>query len=297
MRAAVCREAKQPVMIEEVAMPTVGPRQLLVKVLAASLCDTDIGVLNGDYGREQFPLIIGHEAVGIVQELGLEADAFGFKVGHLVGTAPYHQMCLECYECRWIGPEFCSRMKIQGIFSPGFFAEYCTMDAASAVVVPDDDLYKDNEKVGDKIARLSPIFCAGITVWDAIERAKLAPGESLAVIGAGGLGQLAVQYASALGAKVIALDLHDEQLRAVEGPNAVDKTLNIKDLGFKETQVQFKKLNGGHGADVILVTTGAAIAYQTAFYCIAPLGRIIAVGLPKDPIPIPAMQITARCNR
>jgi len=148
--------------------------------------------------------------------------------------------------------------------------------------------------IGD-IRRVSPLFCAGITVWDALERAKLAPGETVAVIGAGGLGQLAIQYASSLGANVIALDIQDEQLKAVKVPGGADQTLNTKGLDLGAVRTQIQALNKGSVADVVIVTSGVQIAYQTALSIVAIEGRIMVVGLPKEPIPINAMQLSGTC--
>ncbi|KAJ5888252.1 hypothetical protein N7495_008293 [Penicillium taxi] len=284
-----------PIVIEDVPIPVAGLRQILVKVLAASLCGTDLSVVDGAYGERQFPLIIGHEAVGLVHMLGPGVEPFGFQVGQIIGSAPYRDMCLECYECRYHGPEFCAKTKMQGVFAPGFFAEYCIMDAASAVVIKG---FESKEELVQSVESLSPIFCAGVSVWDAFERAKLARGETLAIIGVGGVGQLAVQYASAMGVRVIAVDVREEQLRAVARSNPGIQTINKTGLGFRGVQERIEALRNGHyGADVVIVCTGAAIAYQTAFYCVGALGRIMVLGLPKNPIQIQAFHLSARCYR
>lgn len=145
---------------------------------ATSLCHTDLGVVSGDYGSELFPIIGGHEAVGVVVALGPEASSFGFKVSDLVGATPWHGPYLKC-SGRSYGQQYCSTLQVKGITSPGYFAEYSTLDAATAILI------SQPEAMDISPERLAPIFCAGITVWDALKRAKIVPGETIAVVGAG----------------------------------------------------------------------------------------------------------------
>lgn len=274
--------------VEEVDVPTPGPREVLVKLAAASLCSTELSVIDGMFGPGIFPVILGHEAVSVVEELGPGTEQYGLKVGQLIGAPPYSNMCLECYDCKTYGPDFCSGRKVKGISDAGYFAEYAVVDAASAVVVADDES-------GFDVRQLSPIFCAGVTVWDALERAKIEPGQSVAVLGLGGLGQLAVQYATALGAKVFALDIQDEQLNSVKG--TVDGIINMKDHPGPQLMAKLKALNNGRGAEVAIVTAGSTAAYQAALSLLQPLGQLVVVGLPKEPLSIHAGQLSAICNK
>lgn len=173
--------------------------------------------------------------------------------------------------------QFCLKKQMMGITMPGYFAEYALVDAATAVVIP----AAVRETVS--LAELSPIFCAGITVWDAVSRARLVPGETVAVVGVGGLGEMATKYASALGAKVIALDVRTEQLRAVKEVGCVDEVLNIAESPVKEdVAAAVRCVNSGRGVDVVVVTSGSVQAYQTALTLLRPEGRLIAVGIPEE---------------
>lgn len=288
MKAAVLKELDHPIVIETVPVPTPQPRDLLVKVRAASLCHSDVSIISGAFGNQFLPLILGHEAVGTVVDVGPEAESYGFKVGQMVGAPLWHGMCLECLECKKFGPEFCPNTNFKGTTCAGYFSEYSLVDAASAVVVRDDEHIIDDER------RFAPLFCAGITVWDALERAKLAMGETVAIVGAGGLGQIAIQYAASFGVKVIALDVRDEQLTAVHGKGLADIVVNIKSSANIATEV--KEKNGGSLVDVAIVTSGVGAAYQTGLSILSPLGRLIAVGLPHDPLSIHATQVTGNCQ-
>jgi propanol-preferring alcohol dehydrogenase len=250
-----------------------------LKMRATSLCHSDVGVISGEYGPGIFPIIGGHEAVGIVAALGPGAASFGFKVGDLVGATAWHGACLECSGCSY-GRQYCDTLKVKGINAPGYFAEYSVLDASLAIPVTPPE--------GVSPERLAPIFCAGITVWDALERANIRPGETIAIIGAGGLGQLAVKYAAALGATVIALDVRDEQLEACKAPKGLgaSHTINTSSLTGLELSKRVREVNGGKLLNCLIVTTGALPAYTASFPLIAPEGRLIAVGIPSGPIPV-----------
>lgn len=278
--------------MELVPKPTPGPRELLVRVKAASLCHSDLSIFSGAFGPGRFPLVVGHEGLGQIEGLGEDAKSYGFKVGDIVGDALWHGMCLECIPCRSAGSQFCPKRLTKGFTTDGYFAEYMLMDAASAVVI---DL-QGSPHSATLLRQLAPIFCAGITVFDAVSRAKLAPGETVAVIGAGGLGQLCIQYASALGAKVIALDVRDEQLEACKGEGGADEVVNIINAGDELVKI-VSSLNSDHLLDVVIVTSGASAAYQTGLSLLAPLGRLIAVGLPHKPLEIDARIFINGCQR
>ncbi|KAJ5995258.1 hypothetical protein N7481_002235 [Penicillium waksmanii] len=232
------------------------------------------------------PLILGHEAVVVIEELGPEASKYGLKVGDRIGGPLWQDWCFDCYECKAIGTEFCSQITMRGVTSQGFFAEYTTMDAASAVVIPPDS--------PATAAQLSPIFCAGITVWDALTRAELKPGETVAIVGVGGLGEIATKYAQAFGAKVIAIDVHDGQLESVKAGGSADEVLNTRGLESPEVIERIRELNHGRAVDAAVVTSGSKAAYLTAMSILRPVGRLIAVGIPPDEVPFNAAVVAIR---
>ena len=273
-------------MIEEIPIPTPEGRDLLVRVQAVSLCHSDVSIVDGIIPNLSLPLTIGHEAISVVESLGPNAASFGFKVGDRIGAPLWHGMCLECISCREQAPEFCPQGKMKGVTTGGYFAEYALVDPASAVHVPDTDLALPGS--------LAPIFCAGITVWDALRKAKLEPNDTVAIVGVGGLGALAAQYASGMGAKVIALDIHDEQLQNLKSSGHADEIINTALAGPENTPIKFSEVNKGRMADVVLVTTGAVPAYKTALSIVRAEGRLVAVGLPKEEWSINLFTLTMR---
>lgn len=168
---------------------------------------------------------------------------------------------------------------MMGLSAPGYFSEYTLVDAACAVKVP--------EKEGIQAAQLSPLFCAGITVWDALSRAELKDGEAVAVVGVGGLGEMGVKYAHAKGCKVLGLDINEVQLRGVLESGVVDGIVNTRTTAPGDILGAVRELNGGRAVDVVVVTSGALKAYETAMGILRPEGRLIAVGAPLESVPVP----------
>ncbi|KAL6229373.1 hypothetical protein BDW75DRAFT_245788 [Aspergillus navahoensis] len=286
MKAALCKEFGKPIVVEQVPVPVPQGRELLVRVQAVSLCHTDLSIAAGALGPVPLPLIVGHEAVSVVEALGPEAAPYGLKVGDRIGAPLWHAMCLQCNDCRHNGPEFCPLMQVKGLTAPGYFSEYTCVDPASAVLIPEID--------GGSFASLAPVFCAGITVWDALKRAKLQMNETVAVVGAGGLGEIAARYAQAMGVKVIVLDVQDPQLQAAKENGSADEVLNTSSVPATELPGRVAALNNGKLVDVVVVTTGALPAYQTSLNIVRTEGRIVAVGIPKSELSFMLHTFTGR---
>lgn len=264
-----------------------------VRVKAASLCHSDLTIMSGKLSfKDIFPVIPGHEAVSVVDKLGPEAAAsYGFREGDLVGATLWHNMCMTCVNCKDVGGEYCSKKELVGVTRPGYFAEFTLVDAANAVVIARGDS-GDTGKIPSPTV-LSPLFCAGVTVWDALERAHLHPGETVAIIGAGGLGELAIRYAQALGGYTLALDVRDEQLQACKDNGGADETINTGTLSPEAVCDEIRRVNKGRAVDVAIVTASAVAAYQTAVDILRPEGRLVVVGMPTEPFPLSLTQTGA----
>jgi propanol-preferring alcohol dehydrogenase len=182
---------------------------------------------------------------------------------------------------------------MKGLSTPGFFSEYTVVDAATAVVVPPPA----TECAPLDLDRLAPLFCAGITAWDALERAKIRMGETVAVVGMGGIGQMVAQYAHAFGARVIALDVRDEQLAAAKADGIVDVTFNTKSLQGDALVSAISEVSNGSMVDHAMVTSGAIAAYDTALAILKAQGQLVAVGLPLEPLAFQSFHLAIRCIR
>jgi len=273
MKAAVAREFRKPLTIEEMPIPEPGPGQILVKYLASGVCHTDLHAVNGDWPvKPSPPFIPGHEGVGYVAKLG--AGVSRIKEGDRVGVAWLHTACGCCNPCRTGWETLCGLQQNTGYSVNGTFAEYGLADPDFVGRLP------DNLDFGPA----APILCAGVTVYKGLKETEVRPGEWVVISGIGGLGHLAVQYAKAMGMHVVAADIHEDKL-------ALAKTLGadvVVDGRAADAVEQVQKATGGvHGA---LVTAVSPKAMEQAFGFLRSKGTMALVGLPPGFISLPVFE-------
>jgi alcohol dehydrogenase, propanol-preferring len=278
MKAAILRELKRPLSIEEAAEPQPDADEVLIEVEGCGVCHSDLHVAEGDWPQivpiTKVPLILGHEIAGRVVEKG--ASVSNLELGDRVGVPWVHWTCGECEFCREGNENLCSKQKITGVTVDGGYAEFVKAPASHALKIPDEL----------SCIEAAPLFCAGVTVYRALKRAKVKPGQRLAVFGVGGLGHLAVQIGHGLGAIVTAIDVTDEKLAQAKELGA-SVTLN------SVTGNVVKEIRRAGGAHAAMVASAAKAAYDTAFRCVRPTGSLLVVGLPSEPICFPAIQMVA----
>jgi propanol-preferring alcohol dehydrogenase len=269
MKAAVLHEFKKPLTIEEVDRPKLRDDDVLIEVEACGVCHSDLHVADGDWtllaGIVKKPVILGHEIAGRIVERGAAVDSL--QIGDRVGVPWIYWTCGECEFCREGNENLCIKQKITGVTVDGGFAEFVKAPASHALKIPENLSFVE----------AAPLFCAGVTVYRAIKRARITRGQRLAVFGVGGLGHIAVQIGRALGAEITAIDISDEKLALAKSLGA-SNTLNAA-----STDV-VKALRGKGGVHVALVASAAKAAYDQAFYCVRPTGTLLAVGLPAADI-------------
>jgi propanol-preferring alcohol dehydrogenase len=273
MKAAIIREYKQPLQIDEVEKPAPGPGEVLIEVEACGVCHSDLHIAEGDWSSLfkiiKKPLIPGHEVVGRVVELG-EAVT-NLKPGDRVGVAWTHWTCGECELCREGRENLCRSQMITGASVDGGYAEFIKARASHALKVPESLTSEE----------AAPLFCAGVTVYRAVKNAGIEPGQRVAIFGIGGLGHLAVQIAKSFGAEVIAVDISDDKLELARSLGA-SITIN----SAKEDTVKLiRKMGGAH---VAVVTSAAKAAYDSAFFAVRANGTLAVVGLPSENLSFPA---------
>src|SRR5258707_6509243 len=278
MKAAVLRELKRPMAVEEVDRPIPGNGEVLIKVEACGVCHSDLHVADGDWkqfaGITKLPLIVGHEVAGKVVEVG--SGVSELKAGDRVGVPWIFWTCGECEFCREGNENLCVKQKITGVTVDGGYAEFIKAPASHATKIPDSV----------SSVQAAPLFCAGVTVYRAIMQAKPQRGQRLAVFGVGGLGHLAIQTAVHLGLEVSAVDVADDKL-ALAKSLAATNTFNAANSNV------VKEMRRRGSAHIVLVTSGSKAAYDTAFYCVRPTRTLLAVGLPADEISFPAIMMAA----
>lgn len=184
-----------PLHLREIATPEPGPGELVMKVAACGVCRSNLHTIEGDWvagGVPSFtPIIPGHEVVGHVSALG--EGVVGFAIGDYVGEQPLWSTDLTCEYCVTARDQLCPDKKVTGETIDGGYAEYMLANAAHTYHVP--------ENLSPLEA--APLFCPGITAYRAVDRARLAPGQTVALFGMGGVGHMVVQFAKLAGADVV----------------------------------------------------------------------------------------------
>jgi len=223
------------------------------------------------------PVTMGHEASGTVVELG--EGVADFKVGDKVGFLPALDCCFECEPCRKTHNAWCQKgCTMQGFGADGYFQEYTCVEARGAMVLPE----------GIDVTEAAPLFCAGVTAFHGVEDAGCQPGEWMAIIGCGGLGHLGIQYAKAMGLKVIALDLSDVQLEEAQAQGA-DHTFNP--MTDKDYVKKILEISGG-GVKAAVNFTASKKSYDDMPQIVKPgVGTIMVVGIPQKPLEFNALDI------
>jgi alcohol dehydrogenase, propanol-preferring len=278
MKAAVLREFKEPLSLEDVDRPTPASDEVLIQVEACGACHSDVHVADGDWTQLapiiKRPLILGHEIAGRVVEMG--SGARNLQLGDLVGLPWIHWSCGQCEFCQTGNDNLCPSQKITGVTVDGGYAEFVKAPASHVLKIP----------VGLSPVDAAPLFCAGLTVYRALKKAGALAGRRLAVFGIGGLGHLAVQLGKNFGAEVTAIDISDSKLELARDLGA-STVLNAA------TTDVVKQLRRSGGIHVALVSSAAKAAYDMAFYCLRPTGTLLVVGLPSENICFPPILMAA----
>jgi len=278
MKAAVVRAFGKPLVIEDVPIPAPGPGEILVKVKACGVCHTDLHAASGDWPVKPVPPFIpGHEAAGVVAALG--PDVTGFKLGDAVGVAWLHDACMRCEYCETGWETLCEHQHNTGYSVNGGFAEYVIASAAFAARLP----------AGVDFAALAPILCAGVTTYKGLKETDARPGEWVVISGIGGLGQVAVQYAKAMGLKVVALDIAEDKLRLARAAGA-DRAVNALSADAVDSVLR----DTGGGAHGVLVTAVSTAAFAQALKMVRRKGTVSLVGLPPGEFPTPIFDVVLK---
>jgi len=278
MQAAVVRAFGQPLSIEERPVPTPGPGELLVEVIACGVCHTDLHAADGDWPvKPHPPFVPGHETAGRVVALGAGVDTFA--LGDAVGIAWLHDACGKCEYCITGWETLCATQNDSGYSVDGGFARYAIASAAYAAHLPSDvDFYQ-----------IAPILCAGVTTYKGIKQTEARPGEWIAISGLGGLGHVAVQYAKAMGLNVVGLDITPDKLALARSVGA-DATVNALDSDAV-AQVVEATHGGAHG---VLVTAVSPPAFAQAISLARSKGTITLVGLPPGGFQTPIFDVVLK---
>ena len=247
--------------------PDPGPGQVRIRVQACGVCHSDSLTKEGMWPGLQFPRVPGHEVAGVLDAVGPEVPVF--KVGQRVGLGWHGGHCNYCTPCRRGDFMLCENQPISGIHYDGGYADYVIAPANAIALIPDD--LKD--------AEAGPLLCAGVTTFNALRNSGARTGDTVAILGIGGLGHLAIQYAAKAGYRTIAIARGQDK-----GPLA--KQLGAHIYIDSTTQDPAKELQKIGGAQIILSTVTSAKALEWVIDGLAPAGKFIVVGAPDGPVVI-----------
>lgn len=271
MKAAVVKEFAAPLVVEEIDLPEPGPGQALVKVLYSGVCHTDLHAAHGDWPvRPTPPFVPGHEGVGEVVEVG--EGVTRIKKGDIVGNAWFWSACGQCEFCETGRETLCPDQRNGGYTVDGSFGQYMLVDAAFAPVIPK----------GVDLAAAAPILCAGVTVYKGLKEAEVRPGQWVLISGVGGLGHIAIDYARAMGMRVVTVDVSDDKSELARAHGA---ELAVNALTDPDPVATIKEFTGGgvHGG---LVTAANGKAFTQAVAALRRGGTLSLVGLPPESFPL-----------
>ena len=271
MRAQVLPAFKQSLQAATQPVPEIADDEVLVRVHACGVCGSDLHLVDGEFGSfAKVPIIPGHEIAGVIEQAG--SGVKHLQVGDRVGVGWTQCTCGVCPQCLRGQTSICQRQKVTGIQIDGGYAEYVKATARDVVTIPDSI----------SLEEAGPLFCAGLTTYSPLRQLDVRPGQRVVVIGVGGLGHVAVQFAKAMGAETIAvargadkIDMATKKLGADVGidSGSEDWVTRVNDLG---------------GADAILVTANSSKLMGEAVHALGPDGTVVLLAVDQQPLQLPS---------
>lgn len=273
MRAMQVAKANGPFELVERNIPDPGPGSVRIKVQACGVCHSDIFTKDGLWPGIQYPRVPGHEVAGTIDALG--ANVAGWNVGQRVGVGWHGGHCGYCDACRHGEFVMCqvSRL-VTGISYDGGYADYMIAPSGALAVIPDQLSFVD----------AGPLMCAGVTTFNSLRNSGVRGGDTVAVLGIGGLGHLGVQFASKMGFRTIAI------------ARGKDKEPLARKLGAHHyidsaTQDPAAELQKMGGANVVLATATSGKAMVSVIEGLSRNGKLVVLGAAPDPLEVPAIML------
>jgi propanol-preferring alcohol dehydrogenase len=277
MQSARIIEPKESLQIQELDRPQPTGSQVLIKVKSSGVCHSDIHLWDGGYEGPggsflkttdrgvKYPLTPGHEIAGTIEEMGSEARD-QFQKNEAVLVYPWIGEGL-CPACRSGEENLCDKPRSIGIYQDGGYAEYVLVPSYRYLI------RLDNETDMDAAATLS---CSALTAYGAVKNTEIKPNDNVVIVGAGGLGLMAIQLAKAIsGARIIALDLSDEKLRTAK-QNGADDIINSKKEDAVKSVMEF---TDNLGADAVMDFVNSSKTVETEMQFLRRRAKVILVGL------------------
>jgi D-arabinose 1-dehydrogenase-like Zn-dependent alcohol dehydrogenase len=273
MRAVQIAESKGSFELTERKVPEPGAGFVRIKVQACGVCHSDAITREGTWPGMEYPRIPGHEIAGIVDAVG--AGVAEWNPGQRVGVGWYGGHCGYCDSCRRGDFITCrTAPRITGVTHDGGYAEYMVAPASAVALIPD----------GLSAIEAAPLMCAGVTTFNSLRNSTARPGDTVAVLGLGGLGHLAVQFAAKMGFRTLAIARGREK-------EALARKLGAQHYIDGQAQDVAAELQKLGGARVILATVTSGKAMSPAVGGLGVNGQLIVLGAAEDPLEISAIQL------
>ncbi len=252
-----------------------GAHECLIEVKACGICHSDIHMIDNDWGMANYPVVPGHEVVGEVRELGPEVHHL--RRGQRVGVGWQRSACLQCPDCLKGNENLCNENRAVIVHGYGGFADHVVVDSRFAFPLP-DELSSDTA---------GPLLCGGITVYAALRTAGMGSGQRIGVIGIGGLGHLAVQFAARLGNRVTLFT------------TSADKAELAARLGVHEVVVtkSGEPPRATKPLDILLSTAPANLDWAAYLNLLDSDGTLALVGVPSEPLTVPLWPLLLKRRR
>ena len=254
----------------EYSLPDIGPDQVDIKVKYCGICHSDLSMLNNDWEITNFPFVPGHEIVGTIVDKGTHVQ--GLEVGDEVGLGWFSESCMHCNLCLSGNHNLCMTPEQTIVNRHGGFANYVRCHWLWASPIPK----------GLDVAKLGPMFCGGITVFNPIIQFDVQPTDRVGVIGVGGLGHLAIQFLSKWGCEVTAF---------TSSPDKADEAINLGAHHIVNSRDEGELEKVAATYNFIINTTNVSLSWDGYLNALAPKGKLHTVGVIPDPIPVPAFPI------
>ncbi|MEH7120367.1 NAD(P)-dependent alcohol dehydrogenase [Neobacillus vireti] len=246
------------------------PDDVLIDIKYCGICHSDIHNAHNDFGSGVFPMVPGHEIAGVVTAIGSEVKKFA--VGDHVGVGCFVDSCGECDFCLRGEEQFCKKGVVVVFNSIGYDGELTYGGYSQKIVVKDKFVVRIPDSMDLAVA--SPLLCAGITTYSPMKNWNVGPGKKVAIVGMGGLGHLAVQYAHTLGAEVTVLSQTMNKKEEAICLGADQYYATSDPATFTELVSRF---------DLILNTVSANIDVDAYLSTLNVDGTLVNVGLPNKP--------------
>ncbi|MFC7431386.1 MULTISPECIES: NAD(P)-dependent alcohol dehydrogenase [unclassified Agrococcus] len=278
--AYAATSATEPLVKTTIERRDVGARDVLIEIAYAGICHSDIHTVRGEWGETTYPLVVGHEIVGVVAEVGSEVTSHA--VGDRVGVGCMVNSCRECEACLAGDENYCLRGNVgtyasvdrDGTITQGGYSTHVVVDADFVLRVPESIPYE----------AAAPLLCAGITTYSPLRHWSVGEGTKVAVVGMGGLGHMAVKIAVAMGAEVTVLS---------QSLSKQDDSLRYGAIAHHATKdpETFETLAGAF--DVIVNTVSAKIDVDAYLGLLRRNGSLVNVGAPAEPLSLNVFSLLA----